>query len=160
VKVVTGRGFRDRASEMFRSDDVVLVTRDGKPAGFYIPWDQPDLPIELKRELFVQLGEVVHAEREAAGVTEDEILADFAEWRAARDRRPWRQHPPLGRHRRSRPGCTAQSSILRHAPLQLVATAGFLRWSACGRLNPCRSQSRGQRRGLPNFPATKVPREL
>jgi hypothetical protein len=88
---------------MFRSDDVVLVTRDGKPAGFYIPWDQPDLPIELKRELFVQLGEVVHAEREAAGVTEDEILADFAEWRAARDRRPWRQHPPLGRHRRSRP---------------------------------------------------------
>lgn len=87
VKVVTVRGLRDRASEMFRSDDVVLVTRDGKPAGFYISWDQPDLPVELKRDLFVQLGEIVRAEREAAGVTEDEILADFAEWRAARRRR-------------------------------------------------------------------------
>ena len=33
MKVVTvGLG---RASEMFRSDDVILVTCDGAPAGFY-----------------------------------------------------------------------------------------------------------------------------
>lgn len=37
VTVVTVRGFRNRASEMFRSEDVVLVARDGKRAGFYIP---------------------------------------------------------------------------------------------------------------------------
>ncbi len=55
VKVVTVREFRDRASEIFRSEDVILVTRDGKPTGFYIPWDKPDLPVELKRELFTQL---------------------------------------------------------------------------------------------------------
>jgi hypothetical protein len=69
---------------MFRSDDVVLVTRDGKPAGFYVPWNQPDLPIELKRELFAQLTDRIGAQLEVAGVTEDEILADFAQWRAAR----------------------------------------------------------------------------
>jgi hypothetical protein len=86
VKVVTVRDFRDRATEMFRSRDVVLVTRDGKPAGFYIPWDRPDVPIELKRELFAELTDRVGAQLDAAGATEEEILADFAEWRAARRR--------------------------------------------------------------------------
>jgi hypothetical protein len=35
MKVVTVRDFRDRASGMFRSDDVILATCDGAPAGFY-----------------------------------------------------------------------------------------------------------------------------
>lgn len=86
MKVVTVRDFRDRATEMFRSRDVVLVTRDGKPAGFYIPWDRPDVPIELKRELFAELTDRVGPQLDAAGATEEEILADFAEWRAARRR--------------------------------------------------------------------------
>jgi hypothetical protein len=34
MKVVTVRDFRDRATEMFRSDDVILVTRDGYLPGF------------------------------------------------------------------------------------------------------------------------------
>jgi hypothetical protein len=72
---------------MFRSDDVILVTRDGRPAGFYIPWDQPDLPIELKRQVFTELTDRIGAQLEAAGVTEEEVLADFAAWRAARRRR-------------------------------------------------------------------------
>lgn len=87
MRVVTVRDFRDRATEMFRSEDVILVTRDGKPAGFFVPWDKPDLPVELRRELFAELGDAIRAEREAAGVTEEEILADFAAWRAARRRR-------------------------------------------------------------------------
>ena len=37
MRVVTVRDFRDRASEMFRSDDVILVTREGRPAGFFPP---------------------------------------------------------------------------------------------------------------------------
>jgi hypothetical protein len=86
VKVVTVRDFRDHATEMFRSQDVVLVTRDGKPAGFFIPWDQPDVPIEVKRELFTQLTDRIGVQLDAAGVTEEEILADFAQWRASRHR--------------------------------------------------------------------------
>jgi hypothetical protein len=55
MKVVTVRDFRDRASEMFRSDDVILVTRDGAPAGFSLPWDTPELPVEVRREVFLRL---------------------------------------------------------------------------------------------------------
>ena len=87
MKVVTVRDFRDHATEMFRSEDVVLVTRDGKPAGFFIPWEQPEVPVELKRELFAHLTDRIGGQLDAAGVTEDEILADFAEWRASRRRR-------------------------------------------------------------------------
>jgi hypothetical protein len=84
MKVVTVRAFRDRASEMFRSDDVILITRDGKPAGFFLPWDAPELPDDLRREVFLRLTAEIAAQRAARGVTEDEVLSDFA---AARRRR-------------------------------------------------------------------------
>jgi hypothetical protein len=84
MKVVTVRAFRDRASEMFRSDDVILITRDGKPAGFFLPWDAPELPDDLRREVFLRLTAEIAAQRAARGVTEEEVLSDFA---AARRRR-------------------------------------------------------------------------
>ena len=84
MKVVTVRDFRDRASEMFRSDDVILVTRDGRPAGFFLPWDTPDLPEDVRREVFLRLTDQIARQREARGVTEEEVLSDFA---AARRRR-------------------------------------------------------------------------
>ncbi len=39
MKVVTVRDFRDHATEMFRSKDVILVKREGMPAGCFLPWD-------------------------------------------------------------------------------------------------------------------------
>jgi hypothetical protein len=84
MKVVTVRDFRDRASEMFRSDDVILVTRDGAPAGFYLPWDTPDLPVEVRREVFLRLSEQIGTELSEQGTTEQEVLDDFA---ASRRRR-------------------------------------------------------------------------
>lgn len=84
MKVVTVRDFRDRSSEMFRSDDVILVTRDGAPAGFFLPWSTPELPVEVRREVFLRLSEQVGAQLSAEGVSESEVLGDFA---AARRRR-------------------------------------------------------------------------
>jgi len=84
MKVVSVRDFRDRASEMFRSEDVILVTRDGAPAGFFLPWDTPDLPVEVRREVFLRLSEQVGVALGAAGVSEQEVLGDFA---ASRRRR-------------------------------------------------------------------------
>ena len=84
MRVVTVRDFRDRASEMFRSDDVILVTREGRPAGFFLPWDAPELPKDVRREVFLRLTEQIAAQREARGVTEEEVRSDFA---AARRRR-------------------------------------------------------------------------
>lgn len=70
MRVVTVRDFRDRASEMFRSDDVILVTRKGRPAGFFLPWQTPDLPDDVRREVFLRLTEQIAAQRkEASGVT-------------------------------------------------------------------------------------------
>lgn len=84
MKVVTVRDFRDRASEMFRSEDVILITREGQPAGFFLPWDTPDLPVEVRREVFDRLSAQVGAQLQASGTTEQEVLDDFA---AARRRR-------------------------------------------------------------------------
>lgn len=83
MKIVTVRDFRDRASEMFRSDDVILVTRDGAPAGFFLPWDTPELPVEVRREVFLRLSEQIGAEL-TRSASEQEVLDDFA---ASRRRR-------------------------------------------------------------------------
>ena len=84
MKVVTVRDFRDRSSEMFRSEDVILVTRDGKPAGFWMPWGKPELPLDVRREMSAVLAENIRAQLKATGTTEEEVLADFAAERAAR----------------------------------------------------------------------------
>jgi hypothetical protein len=84
MRIVTVRDFRDRASETFRSDDVILVTRDGAPAGFYLPWDTPDLPVEVRREVFLRLSEQIGTQLTEHGTTEQAVLNDFA---ASRRRR-------------------------------------------------------------------------
>jgi hypothetical protein len=63
---------------MFRSDDVVLVTREGTPAGFFLPWDMPELPVEVRREVFLRLSEQIGAALKAKDVDEQEALVDFA----------------------------------------------------------------------------------
>jgi hypothetical protein len=78
MKVVTVRDFRDHATEMFRSDDVILVTREGSPAGFFLPWDTPQLPVEVRREVFLRLAEQIGGQLAAKNVTEQEVLDDFA----------------------------------------------------------------------------------
>jgi Fe-S cluster assembly ATPase SufC len=84
MRVITVRDFRDRASEMFRSEDVILVTREGRPAGFFLPWQGPELPEDVRREIFLRLTEQIAAQRDAREVTEEEVLTDFA---ASRRRR-------------------------------------------------------------------------
>ena len=84
MRVVTVRDFRDRASEMFRSDDVILITRDGAPAGFYLPWDTPELPVEVRREVFLRLSEQIGTQLSEYGTSEREVLDDFAASRRPR----------------------------------------------------------------------------
>ncbi len=84
MKVVTVRDFRDHATEMFRSDDVILVTREGAPAGFFLPWKTPELPIEVRREVFLRLSEQIGTQLAAKGVSEAEVLDDFSASRGHR----------------------------------------------------------------------------
>jgi len=88
VKVATVRDFRDRATEWLRSEDVVLVTRDGQPAGFWVPWDEPDaLPDELRSAVFQRLSSMVREQLRAAGASEEDIRGDFEASRRSRRRR-------------------------------------------------------------------------
>ena len=73
MKVVTVRTFRDRASEMFRSDDVILVTREGRPAGFFLPWDAPELPADVRREVFLRLTDQIR------GALSDMAVPEFGD---------------------------------------------------------------------------------
>jgi hypothetical protein len=75
VKVVTVRDFCAHATEMFRSDDVIPVTRDGRPAGFFLPWDTPELSVEVRREVFVSLSEQVGEHLARKGVGESELVS-------------------------------------------------------------------------------------
>ncbi len=84
MKVATLRDFRDRATAMLRSRDLVLITRDGLPAGFFVPWDQPELPDDVKRSIYVGLSQSARKELKAKRLTEQQVLADFRAARRAR----------------------------------------------------------------------------
>lgn len=84
MKVVTVRDFRDRATEMLRSEQLVFITRDGLPAGFFVPWNSPDLPNEVQKAVFRRITEDIGLERAALGVNEEVIQADFDAWRHRR----------------------------------------------------------------------------
>src|SRR5208282_2644132 len=84
MRISTVREFRDNASAMLRAKDPILVTRRGKLAGIFFPRPEATLPVELKREMFGILSAEVARQIRRRGLSEDEILADFASWRQAK----------------------------------------------------------------------------
>ncbi len=52
--------------------------------GFFLPWDTPGLPVEVRRKVFLRLSEQIGTQLAAKGVSEPEVLDDFA---ASRNRR-------------------------------------------------------------------------
>jgi hypothetical protein len=69
---------------MMRSNEVLLVTRDGKPAGFFLPWDRPDLPDDLRKGIYAELSARVRNHLDEKGVREEDVLADFKTARRSR----------------------------------------------------------------------------
>ena len=84
MRISTIREFRDRATGMLRSKDPVLVTRRGRLAGVFFPCPQATLPLEMKRELFSMLSQVIARQIRRRGLSEEEVLADFERWRKER----------------------------------------------------------------------------
>jgi hypothetical protein len=84
MKIATIRELRDRATILLRSSDPILITRRGRIAGVYLPWQESELPVDLRRELFSMLSSAVRNELRKRHVTEDDVLADFSRWRKAR----------------------------------------------------------------------------
>jgi hypothetical protein len=84
MKITTVREFRDNASGMLRAKDPILVTRRGRLAGIFFPRPESTLPVELKSEMFGILSAEVARQIRRRGLSEGEILADFASWRKAK----------------------------------------------------------------------------
>jgi hypothetical protein len=85
MKLTTVKGFRDQATKFLRSQDPVLITRRGKPAGIYISLQEDeDLPFEFRKEFMLALVTKVRKSLQEHGLTEQDILSDFETTRQAR----------------------------------------------------------------------------
>ena len=84
MRISTVREFRDNATGLLRSKDPILVTRRGRLAGIFFPSPEGSLPLELKREMFALLSAEVARQIKKRGVSEEEILSDFAAWRKSK----------------------------------------------------------------------------
>ena len=79
------REFREKlASYLLKADAPVAITRHGDTIGYYIPARRKRSEAERSalKEAAVRLQQVLEAE----GISEEEILKDFKQWRAGRRR--------------------------------------------------------------------------
>jgi prevent-host-death family protein len=85
MKTTSLRDFSTRIAELVDDDEPVLVTRDGKAAAVLYPLRDPKkLPLEIRRQLFLELTTDIAKQLEAQGVTEEDIEREFT---ASRRRR-------------------------------------------------------------------------
>jgi len=85
MKLATVKEFRDQATKFLRSQDPVLITRRGKPAGIYVSLqEEQDLPFEFRKELMLAVVTNVKNSLQEHGLTEQDILSDFETTRQAR----------------------------------------------------------------------------
>lgn len=90
MEFVSVRDFKANASKLMKTGKPVVVMRNSKPAGMFIPWEDlrtDDLNEEIRRVALLSVTEKIAAEREAMNLTEEEILDDFAAFRRDRRRR-------------------------------------------------------------------------
>ena len=78
MRTTTVKEFRDRATELLRGSEPLLITRRGKAVGLYLPpGETKDLPFHLRRELHFLLARAVREALEERGVTEKKALEGF-----------------------------------------------------------------------------------
>lgn len=76
------RELREKLAAYLESTVPIEVTRHGQTIGFYIPI--PKRPGQSEREALVEAGRRMQEELARLGLTEDELVADFKQWRKAR----------------------------------------------------------------------------
>jgi len=81
MRITTVREFRDKATQMFRSKDPILVLRRGEVAGIFFPYPAETLPLEFRRELFIAITDSIGKRLEQAEISKEEILEDFEQFR-------------------------------------------------------------------------------
>src|SRR5258706_486347 len=82
VKVALAKSVRDarsQFSELIHGKEAVIVTSNGKPAAVVYPLSNPEkVPMEVRRELFREFSQKMARSLKAHGLTEEDVLRDFA----------------------------------------------------------------------------------
>jgi len=85
MKVAALQKSATETPNLFEGGEQVLVTRQGKISGLYVPLEDPDqVPSDLRRDLLTAVGMYVAEVQDDKGVSEEEILEDFRAFRRRR----------------------------------------------------------------------------
>jgi hypothetical protein len=85
MKVAGIRKLDADALPRLEGETPVLVTRQGQVSGLYVPLGDPDqVTDDLRRDLVSVVGRYINEVIEKKGVTEEEILKDFNDFRRNR----------------------------------------------------------------------------
>jgi prevent-host-death family protein len=87
MKTATIREFRSNIADLIAGDESVLVTKHGKPAAVVYPLGNPkEIPLELRRKLYVAMAGEIATQLDARGVTDEQIEREFSERKKRRRR--------------------------------------------------------------------------
>ncbi len=88
MKVATVREFKDKATAYLKEEEPILVIKQGKVTGLYLPIEHPEtVPLELRKELLTRIGKSISRSLEKKGITEEKLLANFDTFKKTRRRR-------------------------------------------------------------------------
>lgn len=82
MKIAKMQNSASADADVFASGEPVLVTRHGKVSGLYVPLeDLEQVPEDLRHDLISAVGRYVEGALEEKGLSEEEILEDFRDFR-------------------------------------------------------------------------------
>ena len=85
MKVAALREVEAGVPALLDGAEPILVTRQGKISGLYVPLEDPSqIPQDLRRDLISAVGRYLSGVLEEKGVSEEEILEDFDAFRRRR----------------------------------------------------------------------------
>ena len=87
MRTTTILEFRSNIAELLAGEESVLVTRDGKPAAVVYPLNNPrELPLEVRRKLYLAMAGETAMQLDARGVSDEQIDREFNERKKPRRR--------------------------------------------------------------------------
>jgi prevent-host-death family protein len=87
MKTATIREFRSNIAELLAGEESFLVTKHGKPAAVVYPLNNPkELPLEIRRKLYLAMAGEISKQLDARGVSDEQIEREFNEHKKARRR--------------------------------------------------------------------------
>jgi antitoxin (DNA-binding transcriptional repressor) of toxin-antitoxin stability system len=75
MKKVGIREFRDNATTLMAAGETLVIERNGKPIGFFVPIEKKDP--RKRRETAEKLGKTIEEILASTGMTEDELVEEF-----------------------------------------------------------------------------------